>query len=120
MEPIKVGKPYRLNDIYFEFNSYELTPEAMIVVDEFFQFLNENPTLKISIQGHTDNIGNDEDNLLLSDNRAGSVYKYLIQMGIDSNRLIYKGFGESKPETTNQTEAGRAINRRTEFVITGF
>lgn len=117
IEPIKVGKSYRLNDIYFGFNSFELSPEAMIIVDEFFHFLVENPSLKVSIQGHTDNIGSEEDNLALSDNRARSVFEYLIKMGIDSNRLDYSGFGESVPVSTNETEEGRALNRRTEFVI---
>ena len=87
------------------------------LVDEFYKFLVENPTLKISIQGHTDNIGSDEDNLLLSENRSGAVYNHLIQRGISIDRLDYKGFGESKPVESNETEDGRARNRRTEFVI---
>ena len=117
LKPIEVGKSYRLNDIYFDFNSYELNPESKIVIDEFFLFLNENPTLKVSIQGHTDNIGNDNDNLILSENRAKAVYEYLVSLGVDIKRVDYKGFGESKPIDTNTTEAGRALNRRTEFVI---
>ena len=117
LKPIEVGKSYRLNDIYFDFNSYELNPESKIVIDEFFLFLNENPTLKVSIQGHTDNIGNDNDNLILSENRAKAVYEYLISLSVDIKRVDYKGFGESKPIDTNTTEAGRALNRRTEFVI---
>jgi outer membrane protein OmpA-like peptidoglycan-associated protein/tetratricopeptide (TPR) repeat protein len=117
LKPIQVGMSYRLNDIYFDFNSYDLLPESMAVIDEFYKFLVENPTLRISIQGHTDNIGNDEDNLLLSENRAGAVYNHLIQRGISIGRLDYKGFGESKPVESNETEDGRARNRRTEFVI---
>jgi len=119
LQPIKVGKSYRLNDIYFDFNSYELKPESEIVIDEFFDFLNDNTTLKISIQGHTDNVGNDDDNLKLSQNRAKAVYDYLLEKGIDPQRISYKGFGESKPIATNDTESGRARNRRTEFVIIG-
>jgi outer membrane protein OmpA-like peptidoglycan-associated protein/tetratricopeptide (TPR) repeat protein len=117
MKPIQVGMSYRLNDIYFNFNSYDLLPESMTVIDEFYKFLVENLTLKISIQGHTDNIGSDKDNLLLSENRAKAVYQHLIDKGIDSNRLEYRGFGESKPIESNDTEDGRARNRRTEFVI---
>nr|MBC8485777.1 OmpA family protein [Bacteroidota bacterium] len=117
LKPIKVGKSYRLNDVYFDFNSYELKPESKILVEEFFLFLNENPTLKVSIQGHTDNIGNDNDNLVLSENRAKAVYEYLVSLGVDIKRVDYKGFGESKPIDTNTTKAGRALNRRTEFVI---
>lgn len=117
IKPIKVGKSYRLNDIYFDFNSYELTNESIIVINEFIEFLNENLTLKISIQGHTDNIGSDYDNLILSQNRAKSVYFYLINEGIDSDRLNFTGFGEQIPIASNQTDKGRALNRRTEFVI---
>ena len=117
LKPIQVGMSYRLNDIYFDFNSFELLPESMLVIDEFYQFLVENPNLKISIQGHTDNIGSAEDNRLLSENRAQAVYTHLIQRGIKANRLEYKGFGESKPIEANNTEDGRARNRRTEFVI---
>ncbi len=119
LEPIKVGKSYRLNDIYFDFNSIELKPESKIVIEEFAGFLNDNPTLKVSIQGHTDNIGNEEDNLELSQERAKAVYDYLIEQGINADRLSYQGFGELKPVSTNETETGRARNRRTEFVIVG-
>jgi outer membrane protein OmpA-like peptidoglycan-associated protein len=114
---IEVGISYRLNDIYFDFNSVELKPESKIVIAEFSDFLTDNPTLKVSIQGHTDNIGNGNDNLILSENRAKAVYEYLIKLGIIKSRLDYKGFGESKPIESNRTEDGRARNRRTEFVI---
>jgi outer membrane protein OmpA-like peptidoglycan-associated protein len=114
---IQVGKSYRLNDIYFDFNSFEMLPESMVVIDEFYQFLLDNPNLKISIQGHTDNIGSEADNLSLSENRAHAVYHHLIQQGINMDRLAYKGFGESRPVESNDTEDGRARNRRTEFVI---
>lgn len=117
MKPIQVGMSYRLNDIYFDFNSVELLPESMIVIDEFYGFLVENPTLTISIQGHTDNVGSEDDNLKLSDDRAKAVYNHLVQRGISPDRLAYKGFGESKPIESNDTEDGRARNRRTEFVI---
>jgi outer membrane protein OmpA-like peptidoglycan-associated protein len=118
VKPIEVGKSYRLNDIYFATNSYELNDESRMVLDGFIEFLNENPTISASIEGHTDDVGNDEDNLVLSDNRARSVYDYLVLNKIDANRLSYKGFGETKPVTTNYTPEGRAKNRRTEFVIT--
>ncbi|MEZ5084274.1 MAG: OmpA family protein [Bacteroidales bacterium] len=114
---IEVGMTYRLNDIYFNFNSFELPSESKIVIREFYDFLMENPNLKVSIQGHTDDIGNDRDNLILSENRAKAVYDELIRLGIPSSRIAYKGFGESKPIASNKTEDGRARNRRTEFVI---
>jgi len=118
IKPIELNKSYRINDIYFEFNSYDLTSESKVVLDQLINFLNENPVICIQIQGHTDNIGNDVTNLKLSDDRARSVYNYLIEKGIQSKRLTYQGFGKSMPVTTNSTEEGRAKNRRTVFVIT--
>ena len=84
------------------------------------QILEENPSLKIAIYGHTDNIGNSADNLLLSTKRAMSVTQYFKEKGIADNRLQYKGFGASKPIVGNDTEAGRAINRRTEMVVISY
>lgn len=118
IKPVEVGNSYRLNDVYFETNSFELSPETKSILDGFIEFLQENPAIKVSIQGHTDNVGNDEGNLKLSDNRARSVYEYLIERSINAARLSYKGFGETKPLVSNDTPEGRAKNRRTEFVIT--
>ena len=117
LQPIEVGMSYRLNDIYFAFNSYELAPESMTVIEEFSQFLKDNPTIKVRIEGHTDNIGSLQDNQLLSERRSESVLNHLVEQGISSSRLEYRGFGESKPVATNATDEGRALNRRTEFVI---
>jgi outer membrane protein OmpA-like peptidoglycan-associated protein/tetratricopeptide (TPR) repeat protein len=118
IEPIELHKSYRINDIYFDFNSYQLKDESKLVLDQLIDFLNENPLIRIEIQGHTDNIGNDADNLRLSDNRAQSVYDYLISRNISKGRLTYKGFGKTLPVADNDTESGRAKNRRTVFVIT--
>jgi len=118
IQPIELDKTYRINDIYFNFNSFELTPASMIVLDQFIEFLRLNDHLSIEIRGHTDAIGNDEDNLVLSENRARSVYDYLVANSIPASRLKYKGYGETMPEATNDTEEGRALNRRTCFVIT--
>lgn len=117
LKRIEVGMSYRLNDIYFDFNSVQLKPESIIVMDEFYLFLNDNLTLKISIEGHTDNIGSEADNLILSENRSKAVFDYLVKRGIGIDRMSYKGFGESVPIESNDTEDGRARNRRTEFVI---
>lgn len=119
LQPVELGKAYRMKDIYYESNSAELTQDSKKVLDEFIDFLNENPRIKVSIQGHTDNLGSDASNLLLSNNRAKSVYEYLVQKGISASRLSYKGFGESVPVSENDTEVGRALNRRTEFLVTG-
>lgn len=118
MEKVKVGSSYRLHDIYFAYNSDELSEKSLFILDEFIIFLNENPNVKIDIHGHTDNIGNDAFNLDLSERRARSVYNYLVEQGIDPSRLSSKGYGESKPVASNNTSEGRAKNRRTEFVIT--
>jgi len=118
IEPIEVNKSYRINDIFFGFNSFELSAESKAVLDQLIEFLSENTGICIEIQGHTDNIGNDVENMKLSGNRAKSVYDYLLLKGIISTRLTYKGYGKTKPVADNQTEEGRAKNRRTVFVIT--
>jgi len=76
-----------------------------------------NKGLKIEIQGHTDNIGNNAQNMKLSELRAKSVYDFLIMHQITAERLLYRGYGENKPLATNETEAGRKLNRRTSFVV---
>jgi outer membrane protein OmpA-like peptidoglycan-associated protein/tetratricopeptide (TPR) repeat protein len=118
IKPIELNESYRINDIYFGFNKYDLTLASKNVLDQLIEFLMENPGINIQIQGHTDNIGNDADNLKLSDNRARSVYNYLVLKGISVTRLQYKGFGKTMPVADNDTEEGRAKNRRTVFVIT--
>jgi len=118
IQPIELDKSYRINDIYFAFNSFDLTPESKVVLDQLTEFLELNDRLSIQIQGHTDAIGNDAANLILSENRAKSVYDYLIANDVPASRLTYKGFGETDPLATNDTEEGRAMNRRTCFVIT--
>ncbi|MBA3706898.1 MAG: OmpA family protein, partial [Bacteroidetes bacterium] len=118
VDTVKVGETYPLNNIYYKTNSAELDPRSMIVLEEFVEFLKTNPTIKIEMSGHTDNIGNDKANLALSTDRAFSVRDALLAKGIDEKRLIaFKGFGASKPIADNNTETGRAKNRRTEFVI---
>ncbi len=117
-DTIKVGQTYQLNNIYYATNSAVLDPRSNIVIDEFVEFLKAHPTITIEVYGHTDNIGNDKANLALSTDRAFTVRDQLLAKGISEKRLIaFKGFGASKPITDNTTEAGRAKNRRTEFVI---
>lgn len=115
--PIETGETYQINNINFDTDSYELSDQVMNILNEFIAFLEENPMVTVSIQGHTDNVGDPKKNLTLSTNRAQAVNNYLILEGIAPNRLEFKGFGESKPVATNKTEEGRAKNRRTEFVI---
>lgn len=120
IKPIEVGGTYEINDINFATNSYELSYRSRLIVDEFAAFLLENPTVHVSIEGHTDNVGSSSDNLTLSKNRAEAVYLELIQQGVPAIRLDYKGFGSSKPVADNTSESGRAKNRRTVFRILNF
>jgi len=117
VKPIEVGESYRINDIHFEYGKYDLSDESKRIIDEFFEFLSDHPHMKVSINGHTDNVSGAEFNQTLSENRAKAVYDYLVSKGVDSSRLTYKGYGLTKPLASNDTEEGRAKNRRTEFVI---
>jgi outer membrane protein OmpA-like peptidoglycan-associated protein len=117
IKKIEVGQKYKLNDIYYSTNSAELTDASKLVIDEFVDYLKDNPDLKIEIRGHTDNVGNETYNKTLSTDRAFTVREYIQEKGIEGNRLSHKGFGSSSPVGPNDTEEGRAKNRRTEFVI---
>ena len=117
VKAIETGKVCDLRDIYYETNSYTLTQASKVVVALFIEFLKDNPTVKVEIQGHTDNIGNDDANQKLSEQRAKAVYDYVIGKGIPADRLRYKGYGESQPIADNNTATGRAKNRRTVFLI---
>jgi outer membrane protein OmpA-like peptidoglycan-associated protein len=118
VKPIEVGKTVKLNNIYFASNSAVFEKSSLVVLDNFLEFLNENPNIKIEIHGHTDNIGDDISNQILSEKRARAVADYLILQGLDKKRIVAtRGFGEKKPVASNDTEEGRSLNRRTEFVI---
>jgi outer membrane protein OmpA-like peptidoglycan-associated protein len=119
LEKIEVGKSYRVNDLKYATNSAEITGASRFILDELIQFLQENPTVKIEVQGHTDNVGRPEDNLKLSEQRSFTVVDYLQEHGVSIGRLTAKGYGPTMPVADNDAEAGRAMNRRTTFVITG-
>jgi len=106
-----------LNNIFFDTNKFDLKPESIAEMQKLVDFLTSNPTLHIEISGHTDNVGNDQANQILSENRAKSVYQYLIGNKIDASRLFYKGYGKTQPIAPNESEEGRKKNRRTEFKI---
>lgn len=116
--PIQVGTRMRLKNVYFEFNSSNLNKRSEVSLKNFAQFLALNPTLYIELFGHTDNIGEEDTNLKLSENRAESVYNYLRKKGIKAKRIKYIGLGESHPIAINSTKKGRELNRRTEFIVT--
>ncbi len=111
------AKPIILKNVFFETAKAELRPESLTELNRLKNLLESNPQLKIQLNGHTDNVGSDSDNLRLSDARAKAVYNYLIEQGIAANRLSSKGYGETIPIDTNDTDEGRQNNRRTEFVV---
>jgi outer membrane protein OmpA-like peptidoglycan-associated protein len=117
LQPIEVGVVVRLKNIYFDFNKATLKPESFVELQKVVAFLNENPTVEIEIEGHTDSVGPDDRNQKLSQDRSQSVVDYMVSKGISGGRLKAKGFGESKPIDTNDTDAGRANNRRVEFTV---
>ncbi len=117
LRPIKTGESTILRNIFFEYDKYELKPESKAELNRLVEMLKNNPDVNIEIGGHTDSIGSYEYNINLSLNRAKSVYNYLVEKGISSERLKYKGYADTKPVDTNETEEGRANNRRTEFTI---
>jgi len=120
MTPIKRGANIVLNNIFFDTGEYELKPTSVTELEKLRQYLERNPKLRIELQGHTDDVGSDEANLTLSQNRAEAVQNYLIEKGIDPERMIAKGYGETKPVAPNDTDENRAINRRTEMKILDF
>lgn len=117
LEKIEYGKGVVLKNIFFETNSYTLKKESFTELEKLYNFLLENKTIKIEIGGHTDIEGNLQDNTILSQNRAQAVYQYLIDKKIDKSRLTFKGYAYLKPIAGNDTPEGRALNRRTEFII---
>lgn len=118
LNPLRAGISIVLKNIFFATDSFALKSESKAELTKLISFMNNNPGVSIEIGGHTDNIGTNEYNMKLSQNRAKSVYAYLIDHGINSKRMTYKGYSFLKPLATNETEEGRALNRRTELVIT--
>ncbi len=114
---LEPGKTYRMNDIRFETASSRLDAASRKVLDEFANYLKENPSLKVEIGGHTDAVGDPYKNLVLSTDRAFEVFGYLQDTGIYHNRMSFKGYGDTVPLAPNDSEANRAKNRRTEFKI---
>ena len=117
MLPIKIGGSIVLKNIFFEFNSYLLKDESKIELNKLVRFMKHYSTIKIEISGHTDNVGTEEYNQSLSEDRAKAVTEYLVSSGISSERITFKGYGFSKPVASNETDEGRALNRRTEVTI---
>lgn len=117
LQPIELGLTVRLKNIYFDFDKTTLKSESFVELNKVVDFLKQNASISIQIEGHTDSKGSDDYNLNLSQGRSQSVVDYLISQGIDASRLSAQGFGESTPIDTNDTDAGRANNRRVEFRV---
>jgi outer membrane protein OmpA-like peptidoglycan-associated protein len=118
LQPIREGESVVLRNVFFRFDSHELLPESLVELSRLLRFMQQNPNINIEISGHTDSTGSFSYNKTLSENRALSVYNYLVEEGIDKARLSYAGYADTKPVASNETEEGRAKNRRTEFRVT--
>lgn len=114
---LKVGEAYTINDILYATNSAQLNDRSKFILKGFARFLKENPGITVMIQGHTDDVGDDAKNMTLSEQRAEGVKTFLVSQGIAKDRLTSKGFGETEPKVANDSDANRAKNRRTDFVI---
>ena len=117
LQPLEANAAIILRNIFFDVNRYDLQPTSTSELDKVVMLLKENPTLQIQINGHTDNVGKPADNLKLSNDRAQSVVKYIVTKGIDIKRLSFRGFGADQPIATNDSEEGKAQNRRTELKV---
>jgi len=115
--PIEVGQVVRLNNVFFDFDKWDLRAESHLELNRVVKLLEENPAIEIEMSAHTDSYGSDEYNFKLSDNRARSVMEYIISKGISPSRIRSQGYGETKPVALNDTPENRQLNRRVEFTI---
>lgn len=117
LDTLSLNKPFILENIYFDFDSYRLSSKSFATLDSIANYLKDHKTIEFIINGHTDNIGSSFYNQWLSTERAKSVYKYFYESGISPARMQYIGYGDSMPITSNKTNEGRQKNRRVELVI---
>jgi len=117
LQPIEIGLTVRLKNIYFDFDKTTLKSESFVELNKVVDFLKRNPNVEIEIHGHTDNKGSDDYNLELSQGRSQAVMDYIVSQGIEAYRLAAIGYGETKPIDTNDTDEGRANNRRVEVTV---
>lgn len=117
LEPIAAGNKLILNNVFFDFDQSSLKAKSFTELEKLSRLLFDNESLRIQIEGHTDNVGEDSYNQKLSEDRAQVVFRYLVDKGISPEKLNYKGFGASQPIGNNNTEKGRAENRRTEVKV---
>ena len=111
------ARSYTLDNVHFDFGRSSLRPESFSELEELVTFLKRKDEVKVEIAGHTDNIGKDDDNLKLSQDRANTIRNYLLKKGIQPTRVTAKGYGAKEPVADNTTDEGRQLNRRTEVRI---
>ena len=116
-DTLKVGQSVTLKNLFFQTGKYALYETSLVELDKVVELLEANPGMKIELEGHTDNVGSAESNQILSEQRAKAAYDYIVSRGIAPERLSYRGYGEERPVADNDTEEGRAQNRRTVFVV---
>ncbi len=117
LSPLTAGSTIALRNIFFNTASADLLPASNTELEKLIRLLQRNTGLRIELAGHTDDVGKDADNLRLSERRANAVRDHLIAKGIEADRVVAKGYGETRPVASNDTEEGRALNRRTEVTI---
>lgn len=117
LTPLEVGYNMVIDNLTFYFGKTELKPESATTLESIVELLKANPSISVEIAGHTDDEGDADYNQLLSQGRAQAVVDHLVKQGIEANRLMAKGYGESKPIDLGKTKAGKARNRRVEFTV---
>ncbi|MEQ9188722.1 MAG: OmpA family protein [Cryomorphaceae bacterium] len=117
LQPIASGRSVVLKNVFFDTDKFELKPASKTELTKLTRFMADNPAIRIEISGHTDNAGSQSANQVLSENRAKAVFTYLKENGIEPSRMEFKGYGQTKPIASNENEVGRALNRRTEFMV---
>ncbi|MBI3501907.1 MAG: PD40 domain-containing protein [Bacteroidetes bacterium] len=119
LQPVVAGSKIILNNLFFDFNKSNIRKESNVELDKIVKLLKDKPEIHVEISGHTDNKGNEKQNQKLSQSRASAVMDYLVKKGISKTRLAAKGYGMSQPVASNDTDAGRQLNRRVEMKILG-
>ena len=118
LEKLVLGQQVIMKNIFFNTNEYTLLPSSLSEIETLTNLLNSNKNIHIEIQGHTDNTGSNTTNQKLSIDRAKAVYDRLISNGVATERLSYKGYGQTQPVAANDSEEHRKLNRRTSFLVT--